>query len=297
MMTAFLSRTDVSRHLQALHLLQALREALSTPSTSSHSQTFALEPTAVIRQAALDTIPAWMVSVRVKTPKGPRAVLQLHDKASGQLLAVMDAGHLTQLRSSLLSALAVDILARPDAKNVAVLGSGAAASSALKALRLVRSIEHVWLYEPQLADNFELAHRLGTTLSMAIHSAQTAQEAVAAADIVVLTGAVSLDESVLRAGTHVTVLSAETFERPPLSAQVLSEALRVCDANEPALWGLPFHAPLGEILAQRAPGRSSAEQLTVFSSVGPATLDLLAAWHVYEGARNDEALTRINMDA
>lgn len=303
MLTAFLSRADVSRHLQALTLLRELREALTARRKAASVRTLRFEPTApwsstLIRQAALTDVPAWMVTVRSETTKGARSVLQLHDPATGQLLAVMDASHLTMLRASLMSALAADVLARPEAKNVAVLGAGQAASSALKALRLVRSIEQVWLHEPNVVDNFELAHRLQTTLSMAIRAVDTAAEAVADADMVVLTSPVALDGVTFKPGAHVTLLSAETFATAPIPQPAFAAARRFCDASEPVLeWGLPFHAELGEVLSQEKPGRQSNEELTLFASIGPAALDLLAAWHVYEGARLDEGLTRIDLEA
>ncbi len=303
MLTAFLSRADVSRHLQALHLLKELRDALTAQRKSASVRTLRFEPTpgsssALVRQAALTDLPAWMVLVRAETTRAARSVLQLHDAATGQLLAIMDASHLTMLRASLMSALAADVLARPDAKNVAVLGAGPAASSALKALRLVRSIQHVWFHEPNMVDNFELTRRLQTELSMAIRAADTAKEAVAEADIVVLTGQVSLEGVVFKPGVHVTVLSAESFAATPIPTPAFSAARRFCDASEPALeWALPFHAELGEVLSNQKPGRQTSDELTLFASVGPAALDLLAAWHVYEGARHDEGLTRIDLEA
>lgn len=304
MLTAFLSRADVSRHLQALHLLKELREALTARRKAASVQTLRFEPSTpepsstLLRQAAVLGVPAWMVTVRSETVKGTRSVLQLHDAGTGQMLAMMDAGHLMMLRASLMSALAADVLARPDAKHVAVLGAGAAASSALKALRLVRSIEQVWFHEPNVVDNFELVHRLQTTLSMAIRAVDTPKEAVEHADIVVITGTTSLEGVTLKPGAHVTVLSAETLAGSPLPAPMLESARRFCDASEPALkWGQPFHAELGEVLSNEKVGRRSEDELTLFASVGPASLDLVAAWHVFEGARHDEGLTRIDLEA
>lgn len=303
MLTAVLSRADVSRHLQALTLLSELRAALTAGRKAGSVHTLRFEPTVtgtstLVRQAALEGVPAWMVTVRAQTPRGERSVLQLHDGATGKLLAMMDAGHLMMLRASLMSALAADVLARPDARNVAVLGAGPAASSAIKALRLVRSIEHVWFHEPNLADNFELTMRLQKSQSMAIHAADTAEEAVAAADIVVLTGDVPLAGAAIAPGTHVTVLQAERFREVPLSAPTLAGARRFHDASEPTLdWGQPFHGELGEVLSSQKPGRQGPAETTLFASVGPALLDLLAAWHVYEGARHDEGLTRIDLEA
>lgn len=303
MLTAVLSRADVSRHLQAIHLLRELREALTRGHQPGSVQTLRFAPTVtgtstLVRQAALEGVPAWMVTVHAQTPQGARSTLQLHDGATGKVLAIMDAGHLVMLRAALMSALAADVLARPDARNVAILGAGPAASSAIKALRLVRSIEHVWFHEPNVADNFALAQRLQKTQSMAIRAVDTAQEAVDAADIVVLTGDVALSDVKLAPGTHVTVLAAETFSAPPLPREALAQARRFNDAAQPALdWGVPFHGELSEVLSEQKPGRQAPSDTTLFASVGPALLDLLAAWHVYEGARNDEALTRIDLEA
>lgn len=300
MLTAFLSRADVSRHLQALHLLRELRDAFTANPRLAARRSFEVETpasSATVRPATFPTIPAWAVTTRVRSPKGPRSMLHLHDAESGQVLAVMDASHLSTLRASLVGALATDVLARADAKHVAVLGSGMAASSALKTLRLVRSIEHVWLHEAEPATNFERSRHLATTMSMAIHAADSVAEAVAAADMVLLTGDLGLGEVKLRAGVHVTVLSAEHFAAPPLRASELSAARAFTDdADVTPPWSADFTS-LGDVLAGEAPGRRDADELTVFASTSPAQLDLLAAWHVYEGARHDEALTRIDLEA
>jgi len=306
MLTAFLSRADVSRHTQALTLLRDFRDAFTARVHPSSVQTLQFDaPTpggsTLVRQASLPNVPAYSVTVRAdfRDPsRSPRQLLQLHDASTGKVLAIMDAGHLTSLRASLVSALAADVLARPDAKNVAVLGSGTAASGALKALRLVRSIDRVWMHEPDVASNFERSLRLQNALSMDLKGVDSAAEAVADADLVVLTGRVALPTDALKPGAHVTVLAAETFAENPLTPSLLSRARRFCDLNEPPLrWGAPFHAELGDVLSGAAPGRTSDDELTVFVSIGPAYLDLLAAWHVYEGAKNDESLTRVDLEA
>ncbi len=278
MLTAFLSRTDVARHVNALHLLNELRAALTTRTFSNAQR----------HEVRLPDFPAWAVVTR--TPA--RQVLQLHDSATGHLLAVMDALHLTTLRASVVGALAVDVLARADAKHVAVLGAGAAASSALKALRLVRSIEHVWLFEADAAANFTRAHALATSQAMAIAAVDTEREAVAAADIIVLAGGVYLNDVTLRAGAHVSVLNAGVFNRPPLSPDELRHARAFCDAPLP--WA--DAAPLPQVLRGTQPGRRDADDVTLFASSAADELDLVTAWHVYEGARHDETLTRLDLE-
>jgi alanine dehydrogenase len=306
MLTAFLSRADVSRNTQALTLLQALRDAFTArvhPASVHTLQFDAPSPggSTLVRQASLPALPAYAVTVRtdLAAPQAPGpAVLQLHEASTGRLLALMDSGHLSLLRASLVSALAADVLARPDARDVAVLGVGAAASGALKALRLVRSLRRVWLYEPDVATNFELAFRLNSALSMDVHGVDSAEEAVAEADLVVLTGQVPLPADAVKPGAHVTVLSADDFAAPPLPPPLLARARRFCDLNAPGLaWAGPFDGELGEVLSRQRPGRAGPDDVTLFASSGPAYLDLLAAWHVYEGARHDESLTRVDLEA
>lgn len=307
-LTAFLSRTDVSRHLQALHLLRELREVMTAHSFEPGApavRASLAEPGREVGGAAaardvdarVTTLPglgAWSVL----TQSAGRSVLQLHERESGKLLAVMDAAPVLSLRAAMVSAVAADALARADAKNVAIVGVGAAASGALKALRLVRSIERVWLHEPNLADNFELSRRLSTTLSMAISAVDTPAEAVRHADLVVLTGGVGLGDATPRPGAHVTVLNANVFSQPPVSRNVLEGARRFCDATTPHLtWSAPFEFELRAALTGAQPGREREEQLTVFASVAPPQLDLVTAWHVFEGARHDDTLTRIDLEA
>jgi ornithine cyclodeaminase len=307
MLTTFLTRADVIRHLQALHLLRELREAFSGSGPAESPALSFASPTpgsSVVRHGALPGIPAYCVTVRAdwpakdsKSQPGTRAVLQLHDRASGKLLAVMDAAHLTALRAALMGALSVDLFARADATDVAVLGSGSAASGALKALRLVRSLTRVWLYDPDVASSFELAMKLQQTFSMAVTAADSAEEAVADADVVVLTGGVSLPATRLKPGAHVTVLAAEGFTEAPLAPALLAQARLFCELASPlALYGTP-EATLAQVLGSPALGRRGPEELTVFASVGPAFLDLVAAWHVLEGARTDDGLTRFDLEA
>ena len=298
MLTAFLSRADVSRHMQALHLLRELREALSAPAAvepgSAHLEVVSEAGPGQIHHASWPGLPAFSVLVRT----GARAVLQLHDTKSGRVLAVMDAGHLMSLRSSMVGALAIDLLAREDAKHVAVLGSGAAASGALKALRLVRSVQRVWLYEEDPAANTELALKLQATLATSVRGTNSPEEAVANADLIVLTGGVALPTDAVRPGAHITVLNAQAHSQPPLPATLLRRAKRVTDALSPSLdWGASFATLLGNVLTNQQPGRQSPDEVTVFASVGPSFLDLLTGWHVFEGARGDEALVRLDLES
>lgn len=271
MLTLVLTRTDVARNTEALTLLGELRQAL-------------IQGEAALQRNA--------EAVTVDT--GARSMLHLHERPSGKLLAVMDATQLLRVRAQLVAALAVEALASPEARRVALLGGGPLASGMLKALRLVRSLREVWLVMEDPAQLLLQATWLQTTLKTPVRPVDAPADAVANADVVVLAGGIALPEVALWPSVHLSVPDARAFPQAPLTPGVLAKAWRVGDSEAP-FWGQPIQAPLSAVLAgsaQRPPGVN-----TLFLGSGPPWLDLVAAWHVYQGALADEALTRIDFEA
>jgi len=127
-----------------------------------------------------------------------------------------------------------------------------------------------------------------------VRPVERAADAVANADIVMLTGGIPLPEVALWPSVHLSVLDAPGFATAPLTPGVLSRAWRVSDSEAPS-WTLPVQASLGSVLAGTAQRPSGSN--TLFLGAGPAWLDLLAAWHVYLGAQADEALPRVDFEA
>ena len=266
----------------------------------------------------LPGIEATSVRVRGSAPVGGPAggpgarhgVVHLYARETGALLAILDAGHLTALRTGVVGALAADVLARPESSRVALLGAGPAASLQLKSLRLVRSLQHVRVYDENPARSLELAGRLYSALNLPMRPALSVEEAVEDADIVLITMAAPepfLLPGMLRGGTHVTVGEPEAPGLATVSAGLLRQSLVVGDhralhaslgvAASVGLGAEVLHAELGEILAGVRPGRGDAGQVTVFSSVGLPFQDLVAAWHVYLGARGDDTVPRVDFGA
>ncbi|MCA3014439.1 MAG: hypothetical protein INH41_18810 [Myxococcaceae bacterium] len=305
MLTTFLSRGEVVRHARALHLLRELREALVAPAPDGGPSSLAVEVPGrhgetALRHATASSIPAWSLTVRATLradARGSGAVLHLYDGPSGRLLSSMDFGHLGSLSQAVLGALAVDVLARPDAACVAVLGAGPMASSALKALRLVRSLERVMLYDADLAASTSQALALHQALSVPVRACESPEEAVALADVVILTGKVRLPSDALRDGTHLSVMGAERWLEAPVPTSVLARARVFSELASPALpWAPAGVTGLGEVLDGRVTARPRPGDLTVFLATTPPLIDLVAGWHVFEGARHDERLTRVDLD-
>lgn len=139
--------------------------------------------------------------------------------------------------------------------------------------------------------------KLQATLSARVKACETVEEAVALADVVVLTGSVPLPTDCVRDGAHVTVMSAERWQKSPLPESLLARARCFSDEKASLPWAPALQGDLGQVLSTAVAPRTSVEQVTVFLSTGPPFLDLVAAWHVCEGAKHDEAVTRLNLDA
>jgi thiomorpholine-carboxylate dehydrogenase len=213
------------------------------------------------------------------------AIVALFDPQTGKPLAVMDGSRITEMRTAAVSAVATEIMAAPDAKVLAILGSGAQARSHVEALRLVRDLEEirVWSRTPSHAEAF--AAEVGARVT-------SAEDAVRGADIVVT--ATSADTPVLRgswlrSGAHVNAVGAPRPEWRELDDAVMRNVV-VVDSRAGALLesgdiiasGAKIHAELGEILAEVKPARR--EETTVFKSLGMAIEDVVAARLVYDGA-------------
>ena len=315
--TLVLTRADVARHLQALFLLDDLREAMK-----ADSEHRAIEPqrararlsesgtAMVLFPGLVPSIPAYSVKVHAKFPgQDPaiRGLVHLHDLQTGALLAVMDSGHLTALRTGLVGALGADVLARPDASRLAVIGAGRQGSLHVKCLRLVRSLKQVIVYDTDFVRAHELATRIYQELQLPAKPVTSVEEATLEADLIVTaTWATEpfLSPEKVRPGTHVTALGSDEPGKRELSSSLLVKSTLVCDHRGLAqtsgilagagLDATALQAELGEILLGRKPGRTADDQLTVFAPVGLPYMDLVAAWQVYQSALEDDAIQKID---
>jgi ornithine cyclodeaminase/alanine dehydrogenase-like protein (mu-crystallin family) len=307
--TLVLTRADVARHLEALSLLEQLRDDLRDRAARKaagvqHARAPLPEGAAVVDfPGASPGLPAYTVKVDARFPAqepDTRSVLQLHDLNSGALLAVMDSDHLTRLRAGLVGAIAADVLAVPGATHVALLGATPFGRVQVKSLRLVRSLKHLRVYDPSPARAHVFAHELWTALSLPVRVEDTVQAAVEDAQIVVsaLGGTEPLlYPGMLAPGAHVTAMGEEEDEAAGLAATLIRQSRLFCDDRERALASELLATELGEVLLGVAPGRTSPSEITLFSGVGLPSQDLAAAWQVYEGARYDEGVQRVDFGA
>jgi thiomorpholine-carboxylate dehydrogenase len=211
------------------------------------------------------------------------AVIQLFRSDTGEPLAVMDGRLITEMRTAAVSAVAIDRLARRDAKVLGILGSGVQARSHVQALSRVRRFEEIWVWSRTEANARRFAEEVGARVT-------TAEEAVRGADVVLtLTSSPVpiLQGRWLKQDALVCAVGAVTPERRELDNEAMRGAVvvesREAAMREPGdilLVQAEVSAEIGELLQGAALNRRGRP--VVFKSVGIAIEDIAAAKLVYE---------------
>jgi ornithine cyclodeaminase/alanine dehydrogenase-like protein (mu-crystallin family) len=240
---------------------------------------------------------------------GVRYQVHLYEASSGALLAIMDAQHLTTLRTGATSAVATKRLARPGAAVVSLLGSGAEARAQLDAMQALGIVKSARVFSPTAANRARLADDFRRQYDMDIAAVGSAREAVGGSDIVL--AAVKSFQTVLygewlKPGMHVnSVGTARRDQREIDPVTFQRSAITVVDTRE-GVFGEAGDAvaakdvirpeqvhELADLVVGKAPGRSSPDQITLFKSVGTGVQDIALAAMIYERAAGQGRGTRI----
>jgi len=240
------------------------------------------------------------------TPQGTRFLFLLYRIESGELLSIIEADRLGQLRTGAASGVATRHMAGREARTVGLFGSGWQAQSQLEAVCAVRAIRQVKVYSRQAMRRELFAEQMSKALEVQVVPVDDPQQVVADAEIVVT--ATSAKEPVLRGewlepGTHLNAIGANWANRREIDeAAVTRSAVIAVDSLEQAkiesgdllvpiekglLQWEQVHE-LGEIVAGKMPGRPSASAITLFKSHGVAMEDVAVAARVYEKAKRDK---------
>lgn len=228
--------------------------------------------------------------------------VQLYDATNGQLLAIIEGGTLTAIRTAAASALATDLLARPDSHRLAILGTGEQARRHIEAMAAVRPISQIRIWGRNARNAEALAATLRNADMPAIVAA-TVAEAVADADIVCTTTPAAtpiLHGQHVRPGTHVnlvgsaipttaeadTALVAMSQFYGDYRAATLAQAGEFRNAIAAGLITADhLIGEIGELILGRIPGRQDDTAITLYKSLGVTAQDLTAADAILEAAR------------
>jgi len=301
----FLGRAEVERLLDLDQLIEALAVAfkeLSSGRAAVPPRTAAVVPGSGLLASMPGYLPgagleAKLVSVfagnHARGLPSHQAIIALFDEQDGRPLAVMDGTHITATRTAAATALSVKLLARTNARSLAILGAGVQGAQHLQAVTRVHDFADVRVASRDIAH----AQRLTATHPHAQVAANFEVAARMADVICCCTDASSpiVDRDWLAPGTHITSVGSNTdgpeLDRGTVTAGLLVVESRVAFSAPPAgsaeLVGLdPASATeIGEILLGRHPGREQADQITVYKSMGHAVEDIAAARLVYDRAR------------
>lgn len=251
----------------------------------------------------------WGFKAYTTTWEGARFVVNLYSATTGELLAIIEAGHLGQLRTGAASGVATKYLARDDASVLALFGSGYQAETQLTAIAAVRDLSDVRVYS-RTPDNREgFARRMQDTIDANIEAVASVEAALDGADIVttITTAREPLfDGSDLAAGTHINAAGSNGALRVELDTTTIQRAdcIFVDDVTQSRIESgdlvqayelnkLSWERvrPLADVVTGITAGRQSADEITLFESHGIALWDVALAAEIYERAEREDAGT------
>ena len=233
-----------------------------------------------------------------------QAAVLAFNPETGQAIALLEGSSLTAIRTGAASGAAIDLLAMPESRVVAIFGAGTQGRTQLEAACAARQIKAAFIYDADptkaalFADELE-DKRIVNDIRVAANS----QEAVQNADII-CTATTSLkpvfDDQYVKPGAHISAVGSYTPEMQEVPAETLQRAKIYVDSRsasleeagdliQPMQKGLfdetHICGELGELILGRAPGRQSSEEITYFKSVGVAVQDAMAAQVALSNAR------------
>lgn len=215
------------------------------------------------------------------------------DARVGSSLAMIDAASLTALRTGAASGLATQLLAREDARLLAVFGTGTQARTQVEAVCCVRNIQKVAVFGTSADKEQAFCRDLSGTVTARLQPGDRAD--LGAADVICTATASPtplFDPHEIKPGVHINGIGSYKPNMQELPAATIKQSLLVVDQREAALAEagdviIPIqegiigddhiYAELGEIITGKKKGRTGDKQVTVFKSVGNAVQDLALA--------------------
>lgn len=232
-----------------------------------------------------------------------QGVVALCDPENGRLLALMDSGEITRIRTGAATAVAARYLARPDSGVLTLFGCGRQAESQVEALMEVLPISRVWLNDPAPGAADGLAERLRARHGIESGSVEGVElsRALARSDVIVTctpSRRFFLTRAMVPRGAFVAGVGTDDSRKQELEPELLAENTVVADVTDQCLaigdlhhahsTGLmarhQVHAELAEVVAGTKPGRKDRDEITVFDSTGTAVEDVVVAALCYARA-------------
>ncbi|MBJ8016676.1 ornithine cyclodeaminase family protein [Bacillus cereus group sp. N34] len=229
-------------------------------------------------------------------------IVMLSDFKTGEPLALLEGSYLTMIRTGALSGVATKHLARHNAKNLCIIGTGEQAKGIAEAVLAVRDIEKIILYNRTEEKAYAFAQYIQEKLGKPAYVYTNPNEAISEADIIITTTNASTPvfSEKLQKGVHINAVGSFRPSMQELPSHAIANANKVVveskeaaleetgDLQVPIKEGLfeasDIHAELGQIISGEKAGRENDEEITIFKSVGLAVVDIIVAKYLYEKA-------------
>jgi alanine dehydrogenase len=305
--TLFLSENDVRELLpmdRALECVESSFVAQGNERAINRSRERILLPHVALHYMAGALPESQQVGMKIYTVTRDdfRFFLLLFDAVSGRLLSLMQADYLGRMRTGAASGIATKYMARPEASRAGVLGTGRQARTQLQAVARVRKLTAVKAFGRDLNRLKAFCAEMTEDLGLPVEPASSAEEATRFGEIVCT--ATTAQQPVVRGeclqpGAHINAIGANMPNRRELDDQAIARATLIAvDSVEQSqkesgdlIQGL---ANLGRgwedvvelhsLVTGKHPGRSSADQITLFKSHGIALWDVAVAGYIYQQA-------------
>ncbi|MGA2812578.1 MAG: ornithine cyclodeaminase family protein [Candidatus Acidiferrum sp.] len=232
-----------------------------------------------------------------------RFLVPLYAMPTGDLLAMIEADYMGQLRTGAATGVATKYLSRADSRVAAIIGTGGQARTQLEAIAAVRKLESVRAFGRDPARREKFASEMSQRLGIEVSPVDSAGEAVRGADIVTTATTTTLPVvhgAELAHGVHLNAIGANHANKRELDEEAVASAdVIVVDSIEQSRQEagdliIAFHGDetcwtgvkrLSEVVSGKTTGRSSDSEVTLFKSNGIASWDLAVAVRVYAAAR------------
>ena len=313
-----IEQEEVRRLLQPKDCIELMKDALTGLESGKYAQPprlitimpntakFGFMPAYVGDYFGAKVLSAFAPNMGTKYPSHIGYVM-LFESAHSTVAGLIDAGSITEIRTGAVSAAATDVCARKDAHRLALIGAGAQARSHLAAIREVRAITSVTVYDlfPQAAQRF--AEQMQEKYQIPVTVCESVQEAVKDADIICTVTPSKeplLTAAMVRPGTHINAVGTFTPTTREVSSDLVAASRLYSDQTEatkresgeyliPLKEGLigedHIVGSVGEVLMGTVPGRTDDSQITIFDALGLAIEDVACAKYVYERAAEQES--------
>ncbi len=302
---------DALRSLARGEMAQPLRMVVSPPGAKGM---LALMPAHKSGEAA-----AYGVKVIGVFPDNPAKGLDAHQGSvillsgeTGEVQALMNASAITAIRTAAVSGVATDLLAGAEAGDLAIIGAGVQAHTHLDAMACVRPLRRVRVASRRFEHARQFAGAMAARYAFPIEAVESVEAAVRGADLIV--AATSSREPVIRRewvspGAHLNAVGASVPTAREVDGSTMAASSLFVDRRESTLnesgdylFALregaigPDHirAEIGEVLIGAKSGRTSAEEITLFKSLGLAIEDLASAQYLYRKAKARQAGTWVD---